>query len=123
MAEPPEQAVRSVEVFFDDSFRWCVRTFSGPSRTGIVGARFSTATDDMLGVAALSTVPTLLAHDGYATSGDWHIDEDNRTAWINTAQAGDLHPDGQPGPDSVDAIFDAETRWERFGIGRQTRRT
>lgn len=114
--------VGSAEVFFDDSIGWCIRVFSAPSRSGQTGTSVSSAADDMLSVATLSTLPTLLAHEGYTTTGNWHVDNDSRTAWIDVVPQNSSQHHDQPSHDSVDAILDAELRWERDGIGRQTPR-
>jgi hypothetical protein len=110
----------SIEVFFEDA--WFVQAFSGASRSGRPGSSVATATDDALAVAALSTVPVFLANDGYETTGDWHMDEDRHSAWINVVPSTPEGGSTQPSHTSVDAILDAEVRWERLGVGRQTPR-
>lgn len=111
----------SVEVFFDPAIGWCVRGYSGPARSGYAGESVVTAAGDVsVTVAALNTVPTLLASDSLVTVGDWHVDEETHSVWINVGS--DRENTADPSFESVDGLMDAESRWERLGIGKQTPR-
>lgn len=113
------EVLGSVEVLHDADLGWCLRGYSGPERNGVNGNELITAADPSLGVAALLTTRTIIASEGYRVIGDWHVDDDAHTAWVNVAP-GDPSAGNEPAIEVVDAILEAESRWAREGIGLET---
>lgn len=113
------EIVGSVEVLHDADLGWCLRGYAGPERSGESSKELITAADPSLGVVTLLTTPTLVASEGYQVVGDWQLDDDAHTAWVDVAP-GDPSAGREPRVEVVDAILDAESRWAREGTGRET---
>ena len=108
----------SVEAFHDADLGWCLRGWAGLGRSGEHSMQSITAADPSLGDVTLLTTPTLLKNEGYRVVGDWHLDGDTHTAWVNVAPGGTSAGKALP-IEVVDGILEAESRWAREGVGRE----
>jgi hypothetical protein len=110
----------SVELSFDEVTGWCIRASGELDGASSHGDRVTTAGDPWLTLAALSTTPTVVASEGYSTTGDWHLNDPEHIAWIAVTPSDSLAADIAPSIESVEALMDAEVKWAASGTGDET---